>query len=542
MKNYIFYAERYIICIIISFSLLNINSTSNAQESPSTFGDFPFESSLYGTTQPSFITVSSGAVSFTNQGIQLTDNIQNQFGGVYINDRRFKSINGIIVEFEYMMHGGGTSGGDGMSMFLFDASVNTPAIGAAGAAIGYGYNSGSSGKKKGLTGAYLGVAFDSFGNHNQVRWEGISNQSGIPFLGNPNGIDKIAGAVDANYNVKDEVVLRGAKNGELTASRPSTGTSRLEEGYSGYPVLISQSPYYAKGIIMEDNDSAYYTPITPSYSGRQFSISGNGTFTKPTDDNYRKAIVELFPAEDNDGGGFYVTVSIQHNKGTDVIIDEYHYKQKFYYRENIMLFSPYSKALDTWQPVFEMDATVPEFLRIGFAASTGVATNYNVVKNVHIRLPRAAEAYNDSIEIHPTQTASISPYGNDIAYDGLIRKIQSGHKQNINPREFRFVDNNVVIALNAGDTFIEHTNSQGVWRYDVSTKQVTFKPADGFKGEAKIEYDIKGKEDLSPNAGPYHDEAYRSMRADIVINVTEKALPSRRVLTSNKMVTGKPRK
>jgi len=45
-------------------------------------------------------------------------------------DHSFKSINGITVESEYMKYNG--NGGNGMRMFLFDASVQAPAIGASG--------------------------------------------------------------------------------------------------------------------------------------------------------------------------------------------------------------------------------------------------------------------------------------------------------------------------------------------------------------------------------------------------------------------------
>lgn len=555
MRNDAYYLRKYTVIINLLCILLIIPSVVYSQ-SPSIFGDFPFENSFLSTTRPQYITVASGdnTVKFTMDGIQLTENYTHRFGGVFFNDRKFSPVNGIIVEFEYMMYNGGADGGDGLNMFLFDANFTTdPKIGAAGAAIGYNYNSGAgSGKRKGLSGAYLGVAFDAFGNHKQLRFEkgstetGVpgSEQAGIPFRGTAHS-NTMEGAVDAAYNGRNDVVLRGIRcDKELRAYRELTGEWRtLEVGYSGYPVLISQSTYTGKGVIKKDDQSGDYVPISPDYSGTRFKISGNGRFTDSSSPSYRRAIVELFPARKEDGGGFYITVSIKHNNGTDVIIRDYHYKEKFYYKENIMLYSRYSGALDDKQPTFELDAKVPDYLRIGFAASTGASTNIHVIKNVNIKLPRAAEAYNDSININPSQTAQLQPLVNDIAYNGIISKVQTGSSANIDPNTFRFIDNNTIVAVNPGDPYIEHTvSNQGVWRYYPSTQQVTFIPVPEFVGEAKIEYDIKGKKDNTPQAGPYEDEAYRSLHAELVVNIEESPLEPERILISNEMVTSRPRK
>lgn len=542
MKNFIFCSRK---CLALTSTLLLalVLSINVYSQSTSIFGDFPFQNSFLSTAQPSYITVASNpnTVQFTMDGIQLTKNQTNQFGGVFFNDRKFSSANGIIVEFEYMMYGGGANGGDGMSLFLFDADASAnPTIGAAGAALGYNYNSGTDGTRKGLTGAYLGVALDAYGNHKQLRFEGVSNQAGIPFAGTTHGAS-VENPVEAAYNQNDNIVLRGAKNGPLEAWREITQeTRKLEEGYTGYPVLISQSTSGGRGVIKKDDKTGDYIPLTPAYNGNRFKISGNGTFSSSDDVNYRKAIVELFPAKVEDGGGFYVTVSIKHNTGTDVIIEDYHYKEKFYYKENIMLYSKYSGAIDKVQPSFELNAKVPDWLRIGFAASTGAATNINVVKNVHIMLPRAAEAYNDSTTINPVQTAELSPFINDIAYEGIIRRDQTGSSANINPDSFRFMDNGTIISVNPGDTFIERTVAgQGTWKYYPATNKVTFTPVAGFKGTASIKYNIKGKKDNTPQAGPYDDEAYRSLYADLIVNVDENYQPPKTTMITNRMVTNR---
>jgi len=151
-------------------------------------GDFPYNQTFKSGIKPTEISllmpqIGTNAVTFTTNGAQLTPSINNSFGAIYLNNHQFSSVNGIKIEFEYGMYGG--TGADGISMFLFDASIGSPVVGSYGAGLGYGYNrtndSGPGLRQTGLTGAFLGVGFDAFGNYKRSVFQGDQRSNGIPF-------------------------------------------------------------------------------------------------------------------------------------------------------------------------------------------------------------------------------------------------------------------------------------------------------------------------------------------------------------------------
>lgn len=70
-----------------------------------------------------------------------------------IHNNTFSVSNGLRLSFQYAIWGGGEPGGDGMSVFLFDASADMR--GSAGGG-GLGYCKGA--------GGWLGIGFDAYGN------------------------------------------------------------------------------------------------------------------------------------------------------------------------------------------------------------------------------------------------------------------------------------------------------------------------------------------------------------------------------------------
>ncbi|WP_029904378.1 hypothetical protein [Prevotella sp. 10(H)] len=540
--------------IAIFFTLKPVNAY--AQQ----FGNFPYEESCL-NGKPAAISyaapqnITNSATFVQGKGLQLTSNQQTSFGGVFIYDRQFGCTNGIIIEFEFMMYGG--TGGDGISMFLFDASVSQPKMGAPGAGIGYTYNQVFksqylTGRYEGLTGAYLGVALDEYGNYKALRWYRNEMRGGISYATPPPNRFNLDDQKPVGDDTGDQVTIRGARGKgigkeitfryqQTTGSSdpgmgPETGKAQIfGDGFSGYPVLITRSTKQGHGYILADDGRH----VSSNYSGNKFSLTqGSGSSNL----EYRKAIIELFPVESGKaGGGFYVTVKIQHGNQTDVIIDDYQYKESFTYRETPEPFSYNAESPNDPNP-YTLDAEIPDFLRIGFAAATGKSTNTHIIKHIKVSLPRAAEAYMDSIGINPSQmTGTISPYDNDVAYNGVISRTQTGKKQNIDPTQFRFIVNGVPKPVPSGQTFVEATVDQVKWRYDVNTQLVTFQRLDSSTGVKRIPYDIKGKKDNTPQAGPYEDEAYRSLKADLVIKTDDQVEPTvKRVLITNKMVTSRP--
>src|SRR5690606_36352751 len=94
-----------------------------------------------------------------NGVLQLTSNQPDQRGYLYV-DIPFSSSYGIKASFEYFSYGG--DGADGILCFLFDAAVPVFHTGAFGGALGYAFS--ATYQSRGLSGAYIGIGLDEFGN------------------------------------------------------------------------------------------------------------------------------------------------------------------------------------------------------------------------------------------------------------------------------------------------------------------------------------------------------------------------------------------
>lgn len=126
------------------------------------------------------------------------------------------SANGVSVTFDFYAYGGnffdGTTGtvnssigGDGLSFFLINGSQLPSRIGGVGASLGYAARN----DEPGLSGGYLGVGFDAFGNFSSVgegRTSGIGNT--------PNSI-AVRGSQSTNYKY-----LGGTNSLSLKLSNP----------------------------------------------------------------------------------------------------------------------------------------------------------------------------------------------------------------------------------------------------------------------------------------------------------------------------------
>ncbi|TZF84988.1 tandem-95 repeat protein [Pedobacter sp. BS3] len=135
-----------------------------------TYAQFPYFESfknstasgiVYGGAPAAFLTAGTP----TNEGegngyLRLTNNDQNQKGYIY-STTNFPSEYGMRVEFEYFTYGG--TGADGITFFLFDAGVSTFSIGGFGGSLGYA-NYAAAETSPGLSGAYLGIGLDEYGN------------------------------------------------------------------------------------------------------------------------------------------------------------------------------------------------------------------------------------------------------------------------------------------------------------------------------------------------------------------------------------------
>lgn len=528
--------NRYLPLIGILLALLLIPGAYKLH-AQSQYGNFPFQASFLNKKVPPGIKFPGSRNSATplDEGMQLTDALENQFGAIYLNDHYFKSELGIYIEFEYMAYDG--TGGDGLSVFFFNADEPSPNIGAPGAGLGYAYNrtidTYSSQRVEGLRGGFMGIGFDSFGNYSGLRWQGESRVQGISYT----YYNASNGPGVGSRGTSNAVTIRGA--------RRSTGFSPygMGVGYAGYPVLVTQRTEVNDGVILSENST------TPQYiindqlrNERTFTIRGGEAFERPTDPGYRKAYIEMFPNGDQ---GFYLSVMIEHDNVKDTVIYDYNYKKEFYYYENAF----YDTTGDRYtgpdvpknpQRVL-LQTQLPVELKIGFAAATGLGsgkrTDRHVIKNVGIRLPESAEANDDFLEDRYIGTSSIvfKPLLNDIGYTGQVQRHKSGSPEHLDPASFKFVDANGNVPNNPHELVV---TGEGRWVYtsdgnDYNTGTVTFYPEPNFGDKARVRYIIKAKDD-TPH--PHGDDAYYSVPATIGVDLIENPNPPRNLIT-NKMIT-----
>lgn len=92
--------------------------------------------------------------------ISLTNNNNFQVG-LSLFSEKIQAQDGLNIAFEFASYGG--NGADGITFFLMDAATTSYVPGGSGGALGYSPRV-TDPVSDGLTGAYLGVGFDSFGN------------------------------------------------------------------------------------------------------------------------------------------------------------------------------------------------------------------------------------------------------------------------------------------------------------------------------------------------------------------------------------------
>lgn len=559
MKKYIYEFSKLLGIIILFFLIGSINVSAQIS------GDYPYFESFLSGVQPVGIekpTPESGmnnVVDFrSTEGVVLTPAQLDKFGAFYLNNHQFDSKAGIFISFEYMIFDG--DGGDGLSVFFFDANQQNPGIGAPGAGIGYTYNraviggddpSLSKQRSIGLKGGYMGIAFDSFGNFKKLLYQGEARVNGLPYnTGAP-------GSSELGPGTTNDVTIRGAMH-----PNGSTATG-FGVGYMGYPVLVTQSTLTRVGHIMKTINDVI--PGTKMYTWKQnnqlkapqtFTIRGGEAFTRPTDPGYRRAYIELFPNNDDNLGGFFVSVMIEHDNRRDTVIYNYKYTESFKYIENAVNstspltdYNNKNATVRTGTTVeVDLNATVPDALKIGFAAATGSSKavggrkDKHVIKNLRLILPRAAEAYDDYVDDKYQGTpVTFKPLENDIGYTGTISRDQPPCPSCIDEKTFRFVlDDGTEIYDDASNIIQHKIDGMGIWRYDKTNGEVLFTPEANFVDkEATIRYNIKGGKDGTPGGEyPYNQESYRSTPATIGVKiVVNPNPPGSTYMISNKMVT-----
>ena len=471
-------------------------------------------------------------------GLQLTRG-KEEIGAFYLPEYIFSTQDGLLIEFEYiMMYTNAEEIGitDVICMFLVDATTNeyigsNLKYGAEGAGFGYTHRrSGHTDIRYGVTsitgmkGGYLAVALDQ-GHFKNWRFENYEMRNGIPY-----GDAGIANVQSATYNTRSNVTIRGAAGRGEKVITTSLKTHRIAEGRWGYPVLITRHTGWDEKTGLEDPNSdglrnkagfmlntqtgMYEQYVVPRIDN-PFCIAGGKLFYHSDESAYRKAIIALEP--NTIGGGFRITVTIQHGTEKTVVIENYTYPSSLLYTENGIpaQFIPGEYPTITYYsnpPQTELALKTPEKLAIGFMASTGQLTSYtNIIRNLRITPLYGANA-EDDIYNHRRGPVIVRPLDNDVAYR-LVGNQPGASKDNLDLTSFRiWTDEKHCL----GDGQFEHEEKGvGKCKYNPESGEMTFFPAKDVGGEAVIWYDIKSIH------SPYVAEKYRSSLAKIVINFTD---------------------
>lgn len=164
--------------------------------------------------------------------LRLTSDGSNQKGYAYVN-KSFPSTLGVLIDFEYIQWRTRADntyhGADGISVFLFDAQYGPGSfqLGAYGGSLGYANKNNPT--EAGVTGGYLGIGLDAYGNFarnsegknggpsglspNSIVFRGPTTDNsdnptnrylqGVTILQNGNIVDAMNSQGNAQHNVVD---------------------------------------------------------------------------------------------------------------------------------------------------------------------------------------------------------------------------------------------------------------------------------------------------------------------------------------------------
>lgn len=282
----------------------------------------------------------------TGNSLILTSNNTKESGYAYI-DIPFSPAYGIKVSFEYASYGGTNPGADGFSFFLFDGNYGDfPAgnpfefkTGGFGGSLGYAPlrnpDAIPPANENGLTGAYLGIGFDEWGNFAR-SWEKLPKEQWLT---------NFYQFFDSEYGLKNN-----DDGFPVTELYPQTISVRGPENppnpYVPYQLITHKE--------VNDADPSLPFPFTTDTDG------SSASFNCPPDADYRKVFIDLKP----NGAGTY-TLTVKMNVG--------------------------GNEITIFQDV-DYPFVAPDNLKIGFAASTGSNTNKHEIRNLAADVSIIAES------------------------------------------------------------------------------------------------------------------------------------------------------
>ena len=328
--------KKFVNCFI-KFTLILFFFISQATP---VFSQFTISENFRGSGSPQVIIGGPGGIDGTailTSGItdplgagwlRLTNSTVNQRGYAYV-DKSFPSTLGVLIDFEYKMwrnaanNENNYNGGDGIAVFLFDATQPFR-LGGFGGSLGYAPNIQSTPPVlDGLAGGYISVGLDAFGNYGNA----IEGRNG------GFGTSETANAV----------VVRGI-----------TTSNRTEETAAG----ILPTNRFLTGVSLGNRSGTIGDIRLRNEIDYNLGTGPENSFSdvRPTDEQFfRRVQIEIKP----EAGQYRVVVRME--KSAE---------------------GPFVELINYLSP-----DVPPATLKMGFAASSGGAFNYHEIRNLLVTTP-----------------------------------------------------------------------------------------------------------------------------------------------------------
>ncbi|MEM7231851.1 MAG: hypothetical protein AAF517_06745, partial [Planctomycetota bacterium] len=201
------------------------------------YAQFPISQDFRSTTAPGWVfgddaalTAVSGADTDGDGWLRLTPNSTFSKGFAFF-DTAFPTSEGVSFEFVFSTWGG--TGADGITFFLFDGSIDSSSFSTGDFGGSLGYANGCA-PDEGMTGGYLGIGFDEFGN--------FSNPSDRCKSGGPGQIPNSIAVRGSGSGFAGYAYLTGTATLSDNLDFPGVGTRPDQSGTSFRQVNIDITP------------------------------------------------------------------------------------------------------------------------------------------------------------------------------------------------------------------------------------------------------------------------------------------------------------
>lgn len=229
------------VCLTASQDVTNTGSSSNVPGCAPGLTGLPIGGDASG----------NGALRLTSNRIGYLDAGRSFAGqgerGAFIVDTPFSRTEGLIIEFDFFVYNGRTSGNgippgaDGLSFFILDGSTTNPEPGAFGGSLGYAQANNAGVTNNGATNGFLGIGFDVFGNYSagtEGRQGGTGARADVIAL-------RGSGSGQAGYQFINGVTsnsIIGAGLDDASTIGTANEKTRTQGGVSGRRARITITP------------------------------------------------------------------------------------------------------------------------------------------------------------------------------------------------------------------------------------------------------------------------------------------------------------